>query len=98
MAGASPLAVLELQPTRGRRRGLPHGAVIGRDAACDVRLDDPLVSRRHAVVFSGEAGTVIEDLSSANGLYLNGDRCGRTGALNPGDVIQLGSTVWRVVD
>ena len=92
------LAVLELHPVRGRRRGLADGALIGRGPACDLRLDDPLVSRRHAVVYSGTSGTVIEDLSSANGIDLNGDRCRRTLALRAGDVIQLGATVWRVVD
>ena len=93
-----PLAVLELHPGRGRRRGLADGAVIGRGPGCDLQLDDPLVSRRHAVVCSGTTGTVIEDLSSANGIYLNGDRCQRTLALRAGDVIQMGGTVWRVVD
>jgi len=93
-----PLAVVELHPMRGRRRGLIDGALIGRGAGCDLKLDDPLVSRRHAMVCGGEYGTVIEDLSSANGIYLNGDRCHRTLALRVGDVIQLGGTVWRVVD
>lgn len=92
-----PIAVLELHPARGLRRGLRDGAVIGRDSTCDVQLADPLVSRRHAVVLSTAQETVIEDLGSANGLYLNGDRCRRTVALRAGDVIQLGTTVWKVV-
>jgi pSer/pThr/pTyr-binding forkhead associated (FHA) protein len=91
------IAVLELHPARGLRRGLEDGAVIGRDGACDVQLGDPLVSRRHAVVVSSAGETFIEDLGSANGLFLNGDRCRRTLALRAGDVIQLGTTVWKVV-
>ena len=91
------IAVLELHPARGLRRGLEPGAVIGRDGGCDVRLDDPLVSRRHAVVVTSAGHTFIEDLDSANGLFLNGDRCRRTLALRAGDVIQLGTTLWKVV-
>jgi len=91
------IAVLELHPARGLRRGLDAGAVIGRDGRCDVRLDDPLVSRRHAVVVSSAGEMFIEDLGSANGLFVNGDRCRRTLALRDGDVIQLGTTVWKVV-
>ena len=94
---ALPLAVLELHPERGLRRCLADGAVIGRGGGCDVRLDDPLVSRRHAVVVTRDGDTRIEDLGSANGLYINGSRCGRTGTLRAGDVVQLGTTVWRVV-
>jgi pSer/pThr/pTyr-binding forkhead associated (FHA) protein len=92
-----PIAILELHPARGLRRGLCDGAVIGRGGTCDVRLDDPLVSRRHAVVLRSSDGTFIEDLNSSNGLFLNGDRCLRTLALRAGDVIQLGATVWKVV-
>jgi pSer/pThr/pTyr-binding forkhead associated (FHA) protein len=91
------IAVLELHPARGLRRGLGAGAVIGRDGGCDVRLDDPLVSRRHAVVVSCAGELFIEDLGSANGLFVNGDRRRRTLALRDGDVIQLGTTVWKVV-
>ena len=97
MACAGDIAVLELHPARGLRRRLGDGAVIGRDGACDVQLPDPLVSRRHAVVLGTCGGTFIEDLGSANGLFLNGDRCTRTLALRCGDIVQLGATIWKVV-
>jgi two-component system, NtrC family, response regulator AtoC len=47
--------------------------VIGRDADCDVRIEDPSVSRRHAVVRAGEVMTV-EDLGSSNGTFVRGER------------------------
>ena len=97
MGVSDPIAVLELHPVRGLRRRLGDGAVIGRDAGCDVQLCDPLVSRRHAVVLETRLGTFIEDLGSANGLYLNGDRCTRTVALENGDIVQIGTTIWKVV-
>ncbi|HSQ63044.1 MAG TPA: FHA domain-containing protein, partial [Polyangiaceae bacterium] len=46
--------------------------VVGRNASCQLSLDDPLVSRRHAV-FNVRADTVtVEDLGSRNGVSLNG--------------------------
>ena len=91
------IAVLELHPARGLRRRLGDGAVIGRDRGCDVQLRDPLVSRRHAVVLGTNGGTFIEDLGSANGVFLTGDRCTRTLALRAGDILQIGTTIWKVV-
>ncbi len=91
------VAVLEIHPARGRERRLRGGVVIGRAPACEVRLDDPLVSRRHARVVSSGHRAAIEDLGSANGLYVNGRRAHGVTPLRPGDVIQLGGTVWLVL-
>jgi len=92
------IAVLEMHPLRGRRWQIDRGAVIGRGSSCEIRLDDPLVSRRHARVLGSGAGTGIEDLSSSNGVYVNGCRSRGVTPLHPGDVIQLGGTLWRVLD
>jgi hypothetical protein len=47
---------------------------IGRSLAADIRLDDPTVSRRHALVcLQGERVRVLDD-RSLNGLFLNGER------------------------
>ncbi len=46
------------------------GAItVGREEACDVRLDDPSVSRQHAVLRLGPK-LEIEDLGGANGIFL----------------------------
>jgi pSer/pThr/pTyr-binding forkhead associated (FHA) protein len=87
------LAVLEIWPARGRELRLGRHCVVGRAASCDVRLDDPLVSRRHAKLTSGG----LEDLGSANGVYVNARRCRGPTPLHAGDVIQLGATVWLVI-
>ena len=48
----------------------PSGEVtIGRDEASTVRIDDPSVSRQHAVLRVGE-GLEIEDLGGANGTFM----------------------------
>ncbi len=47
---------------------------IGRSANADVRLDDPSVSRRHALVVSQpEAELRVLDDRSLNGVLLNGE-------------------------
>ncbi|HEX3478758.1 MAG TPA: sigma 54-interacting transcriptional regulator [Kofleriaceae bacterium] len=47
--------------------------VIGRDAGCDVRIDDRSLSRRHARLRIAERIT-IEDLGSSNGTFVAGQR------------------------
>ncbi len=47
--------------------------IVGRDEACDLRLPDRLVSRRHAIFSRKESGSVaIRDLNSSNGTVVNG--------------------------
>ena len=87
---------VEVHPTPSREWRLDGGAVIGRAKGCDIQLDDPLVSRRHARVISSEVGTAIKDLDSSNGIYVNGQRRVGITPLHPGDIVQLGGTIWLV--
>src|SRR5205814_3023824 len=52
------------------RAGQPF--VIGRDPAVQLRIDLPLVSRRHAEVTWTDDGWVLRDLGSSNGTYVDG--------------------------
>jgi predicted component of type VI protein secretion system len=64
---------------------------VGRSAGCQLSLDDPLVSRRHALLVVSPEGVTIEDLQSRNGVLLNGQRIpGRT-KVQAGDKIVIGS-------
>jgi len=63
--------------------------VIGRSRECDLVLDDPNVSRRHAELRREDEGWAVRDLGSTNGIKLNGHRS-RGGRLSPGDEITLG--------
>lgn len=90
------IAVLELNPLPSRELRLGDGDVVGRAHGCDIQLEDPFVSRRHARVISRDVGTAIEDLGSANGLYVNGRRSPGVTPLHPGDVLQMGGTLWLV--
>ena len=47
---------------------------IGRSLSAHIRLDDPTVSRRHALVHCEDGGTRIVDDRSLNGLFVNGKR------------------------
>ncbi len=76
------------------RAGVGTGFVLGRDLACDLVVDDPTVSRRHAALRLDEEGWGISDLSSMNGTRINGWRVGCEGRLVPGDAVQLGATDW----
>jgi pSer/pThr/pTyr-binding forkhead associated (FHA) protein len=82
---------------RGRRKEASHDLdkkriVIGRAEDADVCLDNPLVSRRHALVSFENGGWRVEDLATSNGLWVNGKRV-MTSDLQIGDTIEIGSHV-----
>src|SRR4051794_17430500 len=64
---------------------------VGRNASCQLSLDDPLVSRRHAIFEVGPAGVTVEDLNSRNGVIVNGHRVDGKISLSVGDRILIGS-------
>jgi FHA domain-containing protein len=63
---------------------------IGRSVAADLQLDDPSVSRRHALVVSepGEPMRVLDD-RSLNGVFVNGKEV-EWGKLADGDELAIG--------
>jgi diguanylate cyclase (GGDEF)-like protein len=65
---------------------------LGRAADVEVRINDVGISRRHARVLRDGQAVFIEDLSSVNGTFLNGDKLGGRQQLRDGDKITLGST------
>ena len=71
------------------------GLVIGRGPECDISVDDPGVSRRHAVVKPGRGGFTVSD-ESANGTFVNGARMTGAQTLRHGDVLGIGSEEFRV--
>ncbi len=68
--------------------------VIGRSRQCDVVVNDPNVSRRHAEVRREADAYVVVDLDSTNGILVNGQEVKRA-ALADGDRLQLGTTGLR---
>jgi diguanylate cyclase (GGDEF)-like protein len=66
--------------------------VIGRVRGVDVFIPDAGVSRRHARVFFEAERYVVEDLGSANGTFVHGERVARK-VLDDGDIIQIAPSV-----
>jgi pSer/pThr/pTyr-binding forkhead associated (FHA) protein len=71
---------------------LPIGEfVVGRSTDCQLSLDDPLVSRRHAVLRVRRDGVSVEDLGSRNGVLVNGVKITGARELAGGDKVGIGS-------
>jgi diguanylate cyclase (GGDEF)-like protein len=62
---------------------------VGRNHESELWLDDTGVSRRHAQIIPAGDGYILEDLESANGTFVQGQRVQRH-RLADGDVIQFG--------
>jgi chromosome segregation ATPase len=75
---------------------LGHRTSIGRTADNDLRIDADSISRHHAVVLTTTSGTVIEDLNSTNGVFVNGRKISRQ-QLKEGDLVMIGRTEFRFI-
>jgi len=88
--GGGPSAELVLPD--GARVAIADGPVVlGRLPECDVVVNDPNVSRRHAEFRHTVDGVVVTDLGSTNGTRVNGVPV-REQQLASGDEITVGST------
>src|ERR1035437_6789373 len=70
----------------------------GRDPGCDIPLDFPMVSWRHARLTRTPEGILVEDLGSRNGTYLNGLRVTGKVLARPGQEIGLGSVRFQLME
>ena len=48
-------------------------SVLGRSARCDIPIDDPFLSQRHAAFLWRDGVCYLQDLDSTNGTSLNGE-------------------------
>src|SRR4051794_30972245 len=78
-------------PYRLGRRG---AFVIGRSRDCDVRIDDPSISRRHTRV-TVEDSIVVEDLGGLNGTKVRGRALGKGERVEVaiGEAIDIGTVM-----
>ncbi len=80
------------------RRILVAGQLtLGRGDDAGLVIDDPEISRAHAVIAQTADGLEVRDLSSLNGTWVNGERIGVPTALAPGDVVKVGKTRIEVL-
>jgi hypothetical protein len=80
----------------GKRVALGEGgATVGRSRQCEVVVDDPNVSRRHAELRPRGGSWVLTDLGSTNGSRVNGRTVSGPTVVKPGDEIELGTAVMK---
>jgi len=91
----SEFRFIEEAPIEGLERPASPGMTIGR-AECEVELNDPDVSRRHAVLRQVDDGLAVEDLGSTNGTFVNDRRIDGIVRVAAGDRVRFGNTVWRL--
>lgn len=73
------------------------GITIGRKEDNVLKLLDNYVSGHHAKIFIKNTDYILEDLGSTNGTFLNSNKVeGRT-TLSKGDIIQIGSSIFKVI-
>lgn len=84
---------------RSRVKRLAEGwSRIGRSGSAAIRLDDPTVSRRHAVVVCTAEGELrVLDDRSLNGIIVNGEQVDWS-PLADGDELQVGRYTLHVVE
>lgn len=68
--------------------------IVGRDSTADVRITGDGISRRHFQLETEDNSTILTDLGSTNGTFINGERVERH-KLREGDSIRLGPHVFQ---
>ncbi len=81
---------------KGRKFHVQSAMTFGRSTKCDLCFSDPELSRRHGEFFLKNNVLEIIDLSSANGIHVNGKRIS-SAVLHPGDQIRIGSVTLLVI-
>ena len=90
-------AILSLGDEQVALRG--QTITIGRDAACDITLEDTIASRRHAqLIARGKDRWEIQDLKSANGTRVNSQPVREGYILEDGDAITIGGSLLVYLD
>ena len=93
-----PELIVTLKGREIRRRPITAAeTTIGRDAVCDLQIDNVGISRHHATVVVAEGSAWVRDERSANGVFVNAKQVERQ-ALDDGDEIQIGKFLIRYVE
>jgi class 3 adenylate cyclase len=96
MEDAAVVAILDGSEV-GRRIDIAGRLTVGRGDDAGVVIDDPEISRSHAVFGMTPEGLEIQDLGSLNGTWVNGERITSPTLLAPGDAVKIGATRIEVV-
>ena len=98
------VSAFELQVVEGPQGGQsfsidansPSRVMLGKSPICEMRLDDPAVSRRHASLEVIGKKLRIRDQSSTNGTFVDGTEIAEAFLIG-GETIRLGSSAIAVV-
>lgn len=89
--GAGGRLVVTRGPNTGAEFDLEHViTTVGRHPDSDIFLDDVTVSRRHVEVEQTPHGSIVRDVGSLNGTYLNQQRIDGDAPIANGDELQVG--------
>lgn len=80
----------------GRNFPVVGATTVGRSPECAIQLDEPGMSRTHARLLPTDDALLVEDLGSANGVFLNGRRVLR-GEARPGDEVGFDTLRFRLL-
>ncbi len=80
------------QGRRPRRWDLTDTVVLGRTVWCDIKFDDPGLSKQHCRLDKNGDSWYVADLESANGTFVNDEPVLRR-QLAPGDQLRIGGVV-----
>ena len=89
MGNDVPILVAQSGSLNGQRWSIMSQVIIGRGEDCDIVIPERQVSRHHARLLNTPEGTLLEDLSSKNGTYQNGNSIQEPVYLQDGDIIQI---------
>jgi DNA-binding NtrC family response regulator len=91
--------VVETGRDAGASAVVAHGGIdrllLGTSPTCQLRLTDPLVSRRHVVLEPTAQGLSVVDIGSTNGTSIHGVRV-REAIVDAGARITIGDTTLRI--
>ena len=98
VANSSAHMILTCRGKTLQRIGLDKpNTLIGRNELCDIGILHEWISRHHALIIRNDKSTLIVDLKSRNGVYVNGKRVKNHVLIN-NDVISLGDHRLKFVD
>ncbi|MBP7844566.1 MAG: diguanylate cyclase [Proteobacteria bacterium] len=96
---SQPAFIVVQGESMGRVYRLNPGEMsVGRHPSCGIVIQQRAVSSFHARIKISENSVIMEDCNSTNGTFLNKEKITRPAVLQAGDLVKIGSYVFKYVD